>query len=191
MATREFRTLGTLRSAGNRRVSGVAVRYGSPSRELYEMGQRFTEVIERGALTADPAGDVLLLYGHDVNRLLARTSSGTLQLDDRDDGLHFFAELPDTADGRDTYELIQRGDLSGCSFAFRCDADRWDSKAKPPVRTVERAMISEISLVSQPAYTSTSVHARSAIDEPAAMVRLRLRAAARRERYIAIQRLKR
>ena len=189
-ALRELRTLGSIRSAGNRRVSGMAVSYGKPSRELWEFGTRFVETIEPGSLRTDTDGDVMLLYGHDPNRLLARTSSGTLTLTDKADGLHFSAELPHTRDADDVLELVKRGDLNGCSFAFRCDGDEWESETQPPTRTVTSAVISEISLVSSPAYPSTTVQARSALVEPAAMARLRVRAAARRERQIALLRLR-
>jgi len=177
---------GTLAAASDRRVRGVAVVYGQPSRELFEYGQRFTEVIERGSL--HDAGDVLALYSHDSARVLGRTSSGTLELDDRADGLHFELSLPNTADGRDVHELVTRQDINGCSFGFRVEQDDWNKTAKPPQRTVTRGELFEISLVSMPAYPQTAVQARTAMLEPAAMQRLRLRAAQRRARQLALLR---
>jgi HK97 family phage prohead protease len=66
--------------------------------------------------------------------------------------------LPATTDGHDLFELIQRRDITGTSFAFsiREHGERWDFSQSPPVRTVTDARVSELSFVTWPAYPQTT-----------------------------------
>ena len=50
---------------------------------------------------------------HDPSRLLARTKSGTLRLEEDSKGLRFELDLPDTTEGRDLLALAERGDIGG------------------------------------------------------------------------------
>ena len=86
----------------------------------------------------------------------------TLAVDN--DGLTFRATLPDTEAGREVYEAVRRGDLSGMSFAFTVPdgGDYYDARTN--VRTITQInKVYECSIVSYPAYESTyvSVEARS------------------------------
>ena len=94
------------------------------------------------------AEDVLLLYGHNREHVLGRTSSNTLKVTKDNVGLYFECELPDTTIGNDVRELIRRRDLKGASFGFvPIQDDMVDG-----IRVVKRARIKEISLVSMPFY---------------------------------------
>ena len=103
--------------------------------------------------------DVRALSHHDSGRLLGRVKSKTLRLVKDSFGLGFELLLPDTSDGRDMYELVRRRDLTGVSFGFRVapGGEHWDLSGSVPVRTVTDAEIHEVSLVSWPAYESTTV----------------------------------
>jgi HK97 family phage prohead protease len=149
------RDISSAPSVDGSNLSGVAVVYGQPSSTINEGGRAFTERIAPGAFGALDGVDVKLYYNHDSHALLARTTSGTLSLDSRADGLHYTASLPDTTLGRDVRELMKRGDLTGSmSFGFYVTRDAWN--AKRTERTVEQARLVEISLVQDPAYPQTS-----------------------------------
>lgn len=169
------RDIGTTQSFDGRTLSGVAAVYGAQSREISENGRTFTERIAPGAFGESVRGDIKLLYNHDPRMPLARSRSGTLVLEDRADGLHYTATLPDTTLGNDVRELMQRGDLSGeMSFGFYVQRDSWN-KARTE-RVVERAQLVEISVVVDAAYpqTSSSLRRVDAAAIEAARARLEL-----------------
>lgn len=151
-----------------RTLTGVAAVYGQPSRTLREGGRSFVERIAPGAF--GKLGDVKLYYNHDPSMPLARSSSGTLVLDNRADGLHYTATLPDTTLGNDVRELLTRGDLTGAmSFGFYVTRDSWNKDRTE--RTVQEANLVEISLVQDAAYPQTTSSLRSvsaAFDEAVA-----------------------
>jgi HK97 family phage prohead protease len=130
-------------------VEGLAIPYGALSRNL----GGFFEVVLNGAI--ELADDVQLLFQHDQKELLARTSSGTLNLDLTPEGLRFSATLPESRN--DIAELIQRADLSKCSFGFTCIQDDWEISEGEPIRYLERILVSEITICVNAAYEQTSV----------------------------------
>ena len=71
-------------------VEGYAMLYDQPS-----VPMPFVEYIDRGALDNVDLSKVLLLYGHDLNSVLARSDAENLQLRADDKGLWFRATLPD------------------------------------------------------------------------------------------------
>lgn len=163
-------TLEVRRSAGApSTLGGIAVPYGRPSADL----GGFREVVVPGAfhraLGAD--ADVLALFNHDRGKVLGRTRSGTLRLDDTVDGLVFAVDVPDTSDGRDVMELVGRGDIAGASVGFRMIGERWRTDTDGgPLRELIEAELIEISIVSTPAYPDTTVARRSlALSTPAAL----------------------
>jgi hypothetical protein len=72
--------------------------------------------------------------------------------DDR--GLKVRAELPNTSLGRDTAELIRRGDVDSMSFGFSVIRDSWDESGNE--RTLHSVRIHEASIVAFPAYRGTA-----------------------------------
>lgn len=138
-------------------ISGYAVVWGAESRSLHERGKTFTEVIAKDAF--GDISDVRLLSQHDHKSILARTTSGTLELKSDDRGLWFSAKLPDTTLGRDTQELLKRGDLSSMSFGFQATKEVWSNNNTR--RTVTGARIHEISVVTDPAYMATTANIRN------------------------------
>src|SRR3546814_13141874 len=103
---------------------GVAVPYESETR----VGE-FRERIASGACrkTLAENRDILALSDHDPAKVLGRTKSGTLQLEETVHGLQFRLQLPATTIGNDLRELPHSGDLGGVRFGFR--AVREDRKA--------------------------------------------------------------
>ena len=155
------------------RLSGRAVCFNEVSEVLYDPKNHryFREVIAPGAITQDlvDGSDIKLLVDHDRNRMLARrrNGGGSLSVEVREDGVWFRCDRPDTTLGHDMWELVRRGDYSQMSFAFTVEpADvTWDRSGDVPTRTVNRISgLYDLSIVQDPAYTQTSVDARS-IDE--------------------------
>lgn len=109
---------------------------------------------------------VLALYAHDHSALLGRTQSGSLALNVDSHGLAFELQLPKTQLGTDVAELVARGNLSKMSFGFFVPpgGDTWSAERGQTIRTVRQMELSEISLVSEPAYERTSVALRAALD---------------------------
>ncbi len=122
----------------------------------------FNEVIRKGAFSGSLADgkDKLALVDHDSGKVLARTKSGTLRLQEDERGLKFEIDLPETSLGRDILALASRGDLGGASFAFTVPdgGEAWNGDR----RELRSLTVHEISVVqSFPAYSGTSVSARS------------------------------
>lgn len=145
-----------LRTAG-RKLVGYAAIFDQEARIA-----DFAEVIRPGAFAETLAGgrDILALADHDTSKVLARTRSGTLRLQEDGRGLTFELDVPDTAAGRDVLALAERGDLGGMSFGFTVprDGERWEGKR----RELRAVTLHEISVVSAwPAYEGTTVAARA------------------------------
>ena len=131
----------------------------------------FYETIHRGAITEEliNKSDVVMCFNHNPEMILARSRNGegTLKLSVDDHGLKFRFEVPDTTVGNDVLELVKRGDLQGCSFAFSVDVSNPNAEKWEEVDGVLHRYINEIaglydtSVVLMPAYPDTDVQARA------------------------------
>lgn len=158
----EIRSTAGITSPSPGKLEGYAAVFDSPT----NLGE-FTETVRPGAFTralAERGGSILALYDHERRSVLGRTGSGTLQLREDSRGLAFTLALPDTTLGRDLAVLVQRGDVSGCSFAFRCydNGDAWEMRNGTMHRDLRSVELSEITITPQPAYADTSVAVRTA-----------------------------
>lgn len=129
----------------------------------------YDEVIERGALDTTDLKDVRLLVNHNVDMIpLARsrnnTANSTMQLTVDDDGLVIRADLDteNNNDAKSLYSAVERSDIDGMSFMFTVDKDSWDDvDTDHPVRHVRSIRrVYEVSAVTFPAYSQTSIQAR-------------------------------
>ena len=142
-----------------RTVEGYASVFNSMSEDL----GGFREIILPGAFSNVLDNDVRALYNHDSNYLLARTTSGTLELKEDEKGLYYRFEMPNTSYGNDMLELFKRGDLSQSSFGFTVEKDSWRMEEGQHVRYIERVgSLFDVSPVVYPAYASASSGLRSA-----------------------------
>ena len=163
-----MRTIRTaqIRAAGDEgallRLQGYAARFNSWSQDL----GGFKERILPGAFTTcvSTGADVRFLMNHDPNFVLGRTRSNTLRLAQDSEGLRFEVILPNTQQARDLYETVKRGDMDQCSFAFTVNDgdDEWgedvDERGNRFIaRTVKRVNLFDVSAVTFPAYTDTTV----------------------------------
>lgn len=158
-------------SEESRSITGYAIVFGSRSQVLSSWGDRFEEVIHPEAVTTEllQRCDIKALMEHNHERLLARSNAGkgTLKLTIDHIGLRYEFDAPKTVDGDTALELVRRGDIAGSSFAFRAYSEgaverSWDDKRKIWIYDVRKIdAIYDVTLTSNPAYTETSVSARS------------------------------
>ena len=144
---------------GTMRLLGYAAVFNDASVPL-----PFKETIAPGAFrkTLSETPDVRLLINHE-GLPLARTKNGTLTLSEDDRGLFMDAEIADTSEGRDLYKLVERGDVDQMSFAFRVIRQKWNEDRS--VRTLTEVSLADgdVSVVTYPAYPTTTVEAREAL----------------------------
>ena len=140
------------------RVSGYAAVFGSET----TIGGMFTEVIQRGAFKeAIERDDVVFLINHD-GLPLARTRSGTLKLTEDSHGLRIETILdPTDPDVQSILPKMKRGDLDKMSFAFYPEEQEWDDSGDIPKRTIRKAGLDDVSIVTRPAYNTTEIGLRS------------------------------
>ena len=160
----------------SRVVEGYAIVFNQYSRKLMDRASKkvFTETIDPRAVTKAflDEQDVKMLFNHSNDMLLARSTYGygTLSYEIDDYGVKYRFEMPNTTTGNDVLEMIRRGDVFGCSFAFTYAKDgiRDEKKNGQNFRTViKMASIDDFSIVVDPAYLGTYVSTRefSAPDE--------------------------
>lgn len=166
---------------GTMRLSGYAAVFHDSSVPL-----PFKESIAPGAFrkTLSETPDVRLLINHE-GLPLARTKNGTLTLREDDKGLFMDAVIADTQEGRDLYTLVQRGDLDQMSFAFRVVRQKWSEDRSTRLLTELSLADGDVSVVTYPAYPTTSVEARAHLQN--AMEALKEGRALEGESLIAVQ----
>jgi HK97 family phage prohead protease len=144
---------------GTMRLSGYAAVFNDDSVPL-----PFIERIAPGAFrkTLSETPDVRLLINHE-GLPLARTKNGTLRLKEDEAGLYMDADLPDTQAARDLYTLVERGDVDQMSFAFRVIRQKWNEGRTERTLTELSLADGDVSVVTYPAYPTTTVEAREHI----------------------------
>jgi len=141
------------------KLRGLASPVGETT-EICGIGGKYNERFEKGAFdrAIKEGQDVRALLNHDPNFVLGRTKSGTCQLRADKEGLWVEVDPPETQLGRDTVELVKRGDIDGMSIAFIPVVDEFDKESN--TRTIKDADLYDVSFVTYPAYTGTSTEYR-------------------------------
>lgn len=130
-------------------------------------GYRVIEIVKPGTFTRalKEKQDVRCLFNHDPNNLLGRTTAGTLSLRQDKTGLQYECDLPDTQMGRDVGTLVERKDITGCSFGFTVTRQSSREEKKDGMTTYTREIedvdLFDASPVTYPAYEGTDVKSRS------------------------------
>lgn len=144
----------------SRLVEGVAVIFNSDSQDL-----GFIETIDPQAISEETINnsDIFATLNHDDSRgILARSryGKGTLNLDLREDGLHYSFEVPHTQLGDELLEYLSRGEITTSSFAFvvdKNDGDEWfrdeNNQLRRHIKKIYR--LYDVSPVFEPAYLET------------------------------------
>ena len=133
----------------------------------------YDEIIEPGALDVTDLKDVRFLVNHNTDMIpLARsrnnTENSTMQMSVDADGMAIRVNLDteNNADAKSLYSAVSRGDISGMSFMFTVDKDSWDDvdTDHPTRRVCSIRQVMEVSAVTFPAYSQTSIQARGLSD---------------------------
>lgn len=133
----------------------------------------YDEIIEAGALDTTDLKDVRLLVNHNTQMIpLARSrnnnDNSTMQLVPDQDGMAMRADLDieNNSDAKNLYSAVKRGDISGMSYMYTVDSDSWDDvESEHPtrhIRSIKRVW--EVSAVTFPAYSQTSIQTRGLSD---------------------------
>lgn len=156
----EIRALDT--EDGSIRIGGYAATFNQEA-----TGLNFREMIAPGAFTRtlQSGNPVFLLVNHDMGELpLAATQSGTLQLSEDRIGLRMEADLdPSNPRAAEVASALRRGDVSKMSFAF--SVAEGGQTREEGLRTLTDLDLYEVSIVTLPAYDSTTVGMRSAQED--------------------------
>lgn len=149
-------------SNDSRLVEGYALLFNTESRDL----GGFTEIIEPNSLDGViERSDVFCVLNHQNERgILARSKkgSGSLILEVDETGLKYLFEAPNTALGDELLEYLKRGDITGSSFAFIVNEDKWENNNGKYLRRIKSFdLLFDVSPVFNPAYEETSVAKRS------------------------------
>lgn len=130
---------------------------------------RVVEKIKEGAFARalKEKQDVRCLFNHNPDNVLGRSTSGTLRMSQDSKGLKFDNDLDTrTTIAQNVQAYIERGDVTGCSFAFDVSKQSWSEETRDG-KTISTRVIEEIGNlydvgpVTYPAYEGTSVAARS------------------------------
>ena len=85
--------------------------------------------------------------------------NGTIKIEERDDGVYFYAELANTTAGRDLYELVRSGIIDRMSFAFTIKEEAYDeTEHRWTVYKIDT--VYDFAAVTVPAYEATELYAR-------------------------------
>lgn len=161
-----FDVLASETGDGEKIITGRPIVYNSRT----NLGD-FDEVIDAGALDKADLTDIRFLVNHDTSMIpLARSrrnnGNSTMKLTPDGDGLNLdFVKLDteNNSDARSLYSAVSRGDVTGMSFMFFVDGERWENlESEHPVRHITAiSRVLEVSAVTWPAYESTEIYARS------------------------------
>ena len=139
------------REDGSTTITGHAAVFNKLSSDL----GGFREIIAPNAFESVLSDDVRALINHDPNLLLARTTSGTLNLEQTNEGLQYSFDVPDTSYGRDLIISMERKDITQSSFAFTIEDDSWETTEDGEIRTINKVkQLYDVSPVTYPAYPS-------------------------------------
>ena len=107
----------------SRKVGGYAATFNKWSLPLY--GGWFREKVSPGAFDAVLDQDVVAVFNHNDNYILARNKK-TLNLSVDAVGLRYEFDAPKSSNGDNILEAIRRGDIIGSSFRFIPKTVQWE-----------------------------------------------------------------
>lgn len=134
----------------------------------------YDEMIDEGALDAANLRDVRFLINHNTSMIpLARSrnnnANSTMQMEvipGKGMSIRVDLDTENNAEAKSLYSAVERGDITGMSFMFGVDVDKWEelesAHPKRHVRSISRVM--EVSACTFPAYEATSIQTRGLSD---------------------------
>lgn len=161
----------TFETRNDDEVKGLVVGRPIVFNSRTNIGGYFNEIIERGALDKTDLTDLSFMTNHDLNQLpLARyrsdseNNSLTFTVDENGMTIQTILDIENNPRAAELYSAICRGDITGMSFMFGVEDERWEElESDMPTRYITNiSKVVEISAVNFPAYKSTSINSRSA-----------------------------
>jgi HK97 family phage prohead protease len=138
-------------------------------------GWGFFEQIEPGAVSKTiQEADIRMLVDHNSSLLVARKSAGDIRFRTSDLGLEVEADLDmELSYVRDMARNLEKRRLSGMSYAFQVVRDSWDTvdvtldgkTFEADQRSIQEMRLSEVSVVTFPAFPTTEAGLRSMVSE--------------------------
>lgn len=147
-------------------LTGRPIVFNAPT----DMGGYFAEIIDVNALNETDLRDVRFLVGHNTQMIpLARSrrnnANSTMQMEIDAQGMAIRVDLDteNNAEARALYSATSRGDISGMSFMFTIDEERWENlDSDYPTRHICKiGRVFEVSAVAFPQYEQSTLEARS------------------------------
>lgn len=166
--------------AASRTITGYAILFNNESAPLWEDEEEVAvEVISPSAITKEllDVQDIKMTMFHDRQLILARSKNGagTLTYTVDEKGVAFSFDAPNTVDGDKALELVRRGDIAGCSFAFRThyydagcvsrNAEVVAGKTKITYSVNVVTGVYDFTLAADPAYPDTNCEAERELRE--------------------------
>ena len=189
----------------SRTIVGHAILFNTPSAALYEDDREVVrEVIlpEAVPLSLLDSSDIKMTMFHDRQLILGRSNkgAGTLSYTIDDKGVAFEFDAPKTADGDKAIELVKRGDITGCSFAFSTYYNDDDHVTKERTTAPDGRInvtcfvrkiiaVHDFTLTTDPAYPLTDCSAQAARETRQLGNRLKIGEMAERLRESRAQRI--
>ena len=130
---------------------------------IYQIADGLSESIAPNAFDNTLGNDIRALTNHDTTLVLGRNKNNTLELKTDSHGLWGRVRInPKDTQAMDTYERVKRGDVDQCSIGFEIVRETTESKPDGSVHwTIDEINLFEVSVCTIPAYTETSINARS------------------------------
>lgn len=162
----------------NRSITGYGIVFNSDSTpmpfwddrtgKIYEVVEQITPDSLKGA----DMRDVISAFNHDFDKVLGRTTSGTMSITTDKKGVKYRTKAPQTTYANDVIELLKRGDLTGSSFVFSMDWDegyKMEERADGTIVAIPKKIkrVYEMGPVISPAYPETTAENRSTMLEKA------------------------
>ena len=153
-------------SSGKRTMGGYGAMFydSGNSGSQYQIADDLWERLRHGAFdrAIRERHDVRALFNHNPDNLLGRSSSGTCLLSVDGKGLRYSIDInPNDPDHARVVEKVERGDLTGSSFAFRPTKVSWDQMPDGAgVRWIEDLTLYDVGPVTYPAYEGTTIGLR-------------------------------
>lgn len=139
--------------------------YAAVFNQETELWPGFREQVAPGAFTKtlQERDDVVLLFNHDSDTVLASTKGRSLTLSEDSVGLKVNATLdPTDTDTQRVVPKMKRGDIDQMSFGFQTIADEFRHDEDGTVlRTLKEVKLWDVSVVTWPAYPGTEADVRA------------------------------
>ena len=155
---RRFPKVAELRVDAGKEGSKI-VGYASVFNQWADIGGIFRERVKPGAFAKSiKESDVRALWNHDERFVLGRNKSGTLTLEEDEQGLRVEIDPVPATWAKDLMVSMQRGDVNQMSFGFT--VNKQDVNYERNERTLVDVSLFDVSVVTYPAYPTTTAQVR-------------------------------